>query len=106
MAGILVCASCGHSKLSQCLSDIESVLESRPDSALVLIRQIDTTAIRGRSVKALYSLLNAAALDKNYIDTADTRYLSATIPITMGSGHYVLLFTLPSGKRYIGEFDV
>lgn len=36
----------------------------------------------------------------------DTQYLSDSIPITMGSGHYIILFTLPSGRRYIGEFDV
>ncbi|MCR5463121.1 MAG: DUF3244 domain-containing protein [Bacteroidales bacterium] len=36
----------------------------------------------------------------------DTSFLSATVPITFGSGHYILLFTLPSGQRYRGEFDV
>ena len=36
----------------------------------------------------------------------DTQYLSDSIPITMGSGHYILLFTLPSGRQYIGEFDI
>lgn len=35
----------------------------------------------------------------------DTQYLSDSIPITMGSGHYILLFTLPSGRQYIGELD-
>ncbi len=33
----------------------------------------------------------------------DTQFLYATIPITMGPGHYVLLFTLPSGQRYRGS---
>ena len=32
--------------------------------------------------------------------------LSATVPITMGPGHYIILFTLPSSQRYKGEFDI
>ena len=39
-------------------------------------------------------------------DLVDTQFLYATIPITMGLGHYILLFTLPSGQRYRGEFDL
>lgn len=36
----------------------------------------------------------------------DTQYLSAVIPISGGPGHYIILFTLPSGQRYKGEFDI
>ena len=39
-------------------------------------------------------------------DFVDTQFLYATIPIIMGPGHYILLFTLPSGRQYIGEFDI
>ena len=35
----------------------------------------------------------------------DTQYLFAIIPLTLGSGHYLILFTLPSGQQYQGEFD-
>ena len=38
--------------------------------------------------------------------TIDSQFLSATVPITMGPGHYIILFTLPSGQRYKGELDV
>ena len=61
------------------LSDIESYIDSRPDSALAAIRQIDTADLRGRAVKAKYSLLHAIALDKNYIDTADTRIVQPAV---------------------------
>ena len=37
--------------------------------------------------------------------TVDTQFLYATVPITMGPGHYLILFTLPSGQRYKGELD-
>ena len=36
----------------------------------------------------------------------DTQFLSATVPINMGAGHYIILFTLPSGQRYKGELDI
>ena len=38
--------------------------------------------------------------------SADTQFLYAVIPITLGSGHYIITFTLPSGRQYGGEFDV
>ena len=36
----------------------------------------------------------------------DTQYLFAVIPISGGPGHYIILFTLPSGQQYQGEFDI
>jgi len=38
--------------------------------------------------------------------TVDTQFLYATVPINMGPGHYLILFTLPSGQRYKGELDI
>lgn len=35
----------------------------------------------------------------------DTQTLTAVIPITGGSGHYIILFTLPSGQQYQCELD-
>ena len=51
--------SCDNHWLYQNLSDIESYIDSRPDSALAAIRQIDTTELRGRAAKAKYALLHA-----------------------------------------------
>lgn len=61
------------------LSDIESYIDARPDSALASIRNIDTSALHGRAAKAKFALLHAMALDKNYIDTADTRVIQPAI---------------------------
>ena len=36
----------------------------------------------------------------------DTQFLYSVIPITLGSGHYIIIFTLPSGQHYQGEFDI
>ena len=76
---ITLLGSCGSRTEEKRLSDIESYIDSRPDSALAAIRAIDTTALRGCAVKAKYSLLHAMALDKNYIDTADTRIVQPAV---------------------------
>ena len=36
----------------------------------------------------------------------DTQFLYATVPLTLGPGHYLILFTLPSGRQYKGELDI
>ena len=72
-------ASCTGREVMVRLSGIESYINERPDSALAAIRDIDTTALRGKAVKAKYSLLHAMALDKNYIDTADTRIVQPAV---------------------------
>ena len=75
----LALSSCSDRGAMARLSDIESYIDSRPDSALAAIRQIDTTALKRREAKAKYSLLHAIALDKNYIDTADTRIVQPAV---------------------------
>lgn len=77
--GLILCVSCGKDLSQKRFSDIESILDSRPDSALILLRQVDTTALRGRAAKASFALLHAAALDKNYIDTADTHVVQPAV---------------------------
>ena len=74
-----ILTSCGGHKIMTSLADIESYINDRPDSALVSIRQIDTTALRTKAQKAKFALLQAMALDKNYIDTADTRIVQPAV---------------------------
>lgn len=72
-------ASCGRRSQMTQLSDIESYIDARPDSALAAIRDIDTTILRSKAAKAKYALLYAIALDKNYIDTADTHIIKPAV---------------------------
>lgn len=72
-------ASCGRRSQMAQLTDIESYIDARPDSALASIRNIDTSALHGRAAKAKFALLHAIALDKNYIDTADTRVIQPAV---------------------------
>ena len=76
---LLLLTSCGGSKVMRELSDIESYIDARPDSALVAIRQIDTLSLKTKAQKAKFALLHAMALDKNYIDTADTRIIQPAV---------------------------
>lgn len=63
--------SCSNRDLILKLDMAESILETHPDSALAIIRSIDTLSLRSEATKARYCLLNAIALDKNYIDTSN-----------------------------------
>lgn len=55
------------------------MLFSRPDSSLAIIRQIDTCDLKGKKWKSRYALIKAIALDRNYIDTTDSRFLSNAV---------------------------
>ncbi len=75
----LFLTSCGGRIIIRDLSEIESYINWCPDSALVAVRRIDTLSLRTKAEKAKYSLLHAMALDKNYIDTADTRIIMPAV---------------------------
>lgn len=74
-----ILSSCVHPDISRRLDAAESVLEERPDSALAIIRSIDTLSLHTQAIRARYSLLHAIALDKNYIDTTDVGLLSPAV---------------------------
>ena len=63
--------SCGNPHLSQQLDMAEAVMIEHPDSALAIIKTIDTLSLKTRSMAARYALLHTMALDKNFIDTTD-----------------------------------
>lgn len=76
---LILMTSCGERTVMRVLSDVESFIEARPDSALVVLREVDTTVLQTQSERAKYSLLYAMALDKNYIDTSDTRIIMPAV---------------------------
>lgn len=71
--------SCVGGRVDTPLDEAESLMAQRPDSALVVLESMDTSSIRTRSDKAKYSLLYSMALDKNYIDTTDTRVIMPAV---------------------------
>lgn len=56
--------------LRQKLEKAEEIMLSKPDSALLILQEIDTSLLYSREKKALFSILYSQALDKNYIDIA------------------------------------
>lgn len=61
------------------MNRVEACVNERPDSALAILRQIDTTSLAKPSEKARYALLYAMALDKNFIDTTDISIIRPAI---------------------------
>ncbi len=63
---ILLCAltlsSCASKEVTQALSRADELMWAKPDSALVILKSLDTTALYGKYQKARYSLLYSMAL--------------------------------------------
>ena len=65
-----------HSKHWEMLSQVESYIEERPDSALAVLERIDTEELSSKEEKAKYAVLYAQAKDKNFIDERDLKLIS------------------------------
>lgn len=61
------------------LDTADSLMERRPDSALVLLQRVDTSRLVSRHMRARYAMLMSMALDKNYIDLKDFQVLQPAI---------------------------
>ena len=68
---LLSIASCTFINVSRTLNDVESYIMERPDSALAVLESIDRVDLNTARTKAHHALLNAMALDKNYIDVTE-----------------------------------
>lgn len=74
---LLICSCCERAFESS-LRSAETLIQSSPDSALVLLLKIDPNNLESPKTKAKYALLMSAALDKNYIDVcSDSLILKA-----------------------------
>lgn len=72
-------ASCDNRQTKSLLQDVETYIQERPDSALRVLRKVDSLTLNTKSLRARYSLLFAMALDKNYIDTTALSILEPTV---------------------------
>lgn len=61
------------------LQDVETYIQERPDSALRVLRKVDSLTLNTKALRARYSVLFAMALDKNYIDTTALSILEPTV---------------------------
>ena len=63
--------SCTPSQVKNQLLDVESYIMERPDSALAVLESMDRSLLSTEADRARHALLNAMALDKNFIDVSD-----------------------------------
>lgn len=71
--------SCDNRQAKALLQDVETYIQERPDSALRVLRKVDSLTLNTKALRARYSVLFAMALDKNYIDTTALSILEPTV---------------------------
>ena len=88
VAAILICNGCGHTEwIDNRLNLADRLMESRPDSALLILDEIKDAHLNSNRLKARYALLKSMALDKNYIDTTTFDILQPAIDYYLRSGN-------------------
>ncbi|MGM9714243.1 MAG: hypothetical protein ACI3Y5_09070 [Prevotella sp.] len=84
---LLAFAGCNRNKETEDKMNMaDSLMTSRPDSALAILSKIDTTLLSSRELRARYALLKSMALDKNYIDTTSFIILKPAIDYYLKHG--------------------
>lgn len=61
-------------------------MEEHPDSALIILNNIDSITLKGNKERAKYALLKTIALDKNYIDKTTCEILQPAIDYYLKEG--------------------
>ena len=82
----IISISCSDSELSRQLDYADSIIETRPDSVLSLLENIDKSSLMSPKDKARYALLYSMALDKNYVDTTTFDVLQPAIDYYSDNG--------------------
>lgn len=78
--------SCSDHKRQRVLDRAESLMETHPDSALILLEEIDKRELGSKKEQARYALLMSMALDKNYIDTTKFDVLQPAVDYYLKHG--------------------
>lgn len=82
----LALASCKDNVTTNALSLAESLMWTAPDSALAIMKSVDTTKLSGSALRARYSLLYSMALDRNHVVVTDSRIITPTVrPVLQAS---------------------
>ena len=79
LLGLCLVACNRHSEHWKTITDMERIIEERPDSVLNVLQAIDTDKLVGDEEPAKHALLLSMALDKNYIDKTDFEVLQPAI---------------------------
>lgn len=68
------------------LNRVGALMQSSPDSALMLLQKIDFNSVVGEKARARYALLYSEALDKNYIDLQSDSLINIALDYYMYNG--------------------
>ena len=100
-------ASCDNRQTKFLLQDVETYIQERPDSALRVLRKVDSLTLSTKALRARYSVLFAMALDKNYIDTTALSILEPTVAYyeRFGSPEDKMLSYYYLGRIYANRKD-
>ena len=79
LLGLCLVACNRHSEHWKTITDMERIIEERPDSVLNVLQAIDTDKLVGDEESAKHALLLSMALDKNYIDKTSFEVLQPAI---------------------------
>lgn len=100
-------ASCDNRQTKSLLQDVETYIQERSDSALRVLRKVDSLTLNTKALRARYSVLFAMALDKNYIDTTALSILEPTVAYyeRFGSPEDKMLSYYYLGRIYANRKD-
>ena len=84
---VLTIGSCDrHGTAWNKMDKAENLMDTKPDSALVVLENIPSSSVNGKEAAARYALLKSIALDKNYIDTTTFDVLQPAIDYYVKNG--------------------
>lgn len=87
MAAVMALVGCGkHTQAWKQMDTADSLMNTKPDSALAILENISASSITGKETSARYALLKSMALDKNYIDTTTFDVLQPAIDYYLTNG--------------------
>ena len=82
--GLVACSQ--DLKQYDTLTQVESFVIEKPDSALIVLEQIDISELSSKEERAKHALLLSMALDKNYVDKTDFNVLQPAIDFYEDNG--------------------
>ena len=108
ISSILIALLLGVSGIMPVLDRVDSIIESAPDSAYVLLTGLDRSAM-SRKETARFSVLYSMALDKKYIDVASDSIICNAVGYYRhhGNADYKMRTCYYQGlvKQYAGDID-
>lgn len=75
----IIFSSCENATINEQMDKAECLMNEKPDSALIILRNVDKTIELSESQNARYALLYSQALDKNYIDETNDSLINIAV---------------------------